>query len=100
MFNEIPDAKAFSVSRVALGFLRGLLISLGCFLGCDIVGFNRKTVMVIPLLNAAALAVVGTVALRSHDKSGWARGAVIAFALVFLETQFAVLACLEGSGGS
>jgi hypothetical protein len=80
MFHEIPDAKAFSVSRVILGFLRGLL---GCLVGAIFLGSTGRQSWIIPLLNAAALAVVGTVALRSHDKSGLAIGVVIAFALVF-----------------
>jgi hypothetical protein len=83
MFNEIPDAKAFSVSRVIFGSLRGLLISLGCFVGAIFVGSTGRQSRIMPLLNAAALAVVGIVGLRSNDKSGLARGAVIAFALVF-----------------
>jgi hypothetical protein len=84
MFNEIPDAKAFSVlSRVIPGFLRGLLISLGCFVAAILLGSSGRQSWIIPLLNAPALAVVGIVALRSRDESGLATGAGIAFALVF-----------------
>jgi hypothetical protein len=48
----------------------------------------------MPLLNAAALPVVGIVGLRSNDKSGLARGAVIAFALVFFINAICSGSCL------
>ena len=84
MFNEDPEVKSFSVLKVMLGFALGLLLSLGFFFAALFVGpaAGRKMWMV-PVLNGIALATACIVSLRSSDESGLARGALLAFSVVF-----------------
>jgi hypothetical protein len=81
-----PEKIPRSTLEVVLGFLLGVLVSLGClflsiFLGMTI---SPSHGWLFPLLNAVGLAVAAIVALRQMRESSYALGIVIALSLAFL----------------
>lgn len=85
MFDADPDNPRSNL-QVFLGFLLGVVASLGClfltiFLAATL---GSKPGWILPALNAAALILVGVVALRRVKESSYALGAVIALALALL----------------
>ena len=85
MFDADPE-KPRSNLQVFLGFLLGIVASLGClflsiFLGATL---GSKPVWIFPALNAVALILVGFVALRHVKESSYAVGVVIALGLALL----------------
>jgi hypothetical protein len=88
-----PEKTPRSTLEVVLGFLLGVLISLGClflsiFLGLTI---SPGHSWLFPLLNAVGLVVAGIIALRQMRVSSYALGIVIALSLAFLlNTAYAV----------
>jgi len=85
MLETQPEKTPRSTKEVVLGFLLGVVISLGClfaaiFLGMTMSGYK----WLFPVLNALGLLVAGIVALRYMKESSYAFGIVIALALAFL----------------
>ena len=85
MFDADPE-KPRSNLQVFLGFLLGIVASLGCvFLTIFLAGIpGYKPGWIFPAFNAVALILVGVVALRHVKESSYARGAVIALGLALL----------------
>jgi hypothetical protein len=86
MLETEPDKPPRSTLQVFLGFLLGVVASLGClflaiFLGSTL-GSSRD--WVFPVFNAIALIAVGIVALRQARESSFALGVVIALSLALL----------------
>ena len=86
MIEAEPEKPARSNLQVFLGFLLGVLISLGClfltiFLAITL-GSNRT--WLYPVADAIALIAAGVVALRLARQSSYAVGAVIALSLALL----------------
>ncbi|MGA2746013.1 MAG: hypothetical protein ABSE44_15050 [Candidatus Sulfotelmatobacter sp.] len=86
MFDLQPEKTPRSTLEVVLGCLLGVLISLGCLFFSIFLGMNlgQGHRWLFPVLNAAALAVAGIVALRQMRDSSYALGVVIALSLAFL----------------
>ena len=85
MFHADPE-KPRSNLQVFLGFLLGVVASLGClfltiFLAATLEG---KSAWVFPAFNAVGLILLGVVALRQVKESSYAVGVVIALALALL----------------
>jgi hypothetical protein len=82
----MQDESVHSTQKVVLGFLLGLILSVGCFVITVFVGMSlgSRHNWVFPLLNAIALILVGLYTVRKYHESGVARGTVIALSLVFL----------------
>ena len=85
MLGRDPDNPRSNL-QVALGFLLGVVASLGClflmiFLAATL---GSRPGWVLPAFNAAALISVGVVALRRAKESSFALGTVIALALALL----------------
>lgn len=85
MLDEAPQ-KPRSNLQIFLGFLLGVVASLGCvFLTVFLAGtLGYKPAWIFPAFNAVALILVGAVALRHVKESSYALGAVIALALALL----------------
>ena len=86
MFETPPANTPRTTIQVILGFLFGVLISLGClfltiFLGMTI---SPSRTWLFPMLNAVGLALAGVVAFRQMRESSYALGIVIALSLAFL----------------
>jgi|HubBroStandDraft_4_1064222.scaffolds.fasta_scaffold52343_3 hypothetical protein len=81
-----PEKTPRSTVEVILGCLLGVLISLGCLFFAIFLGTNlgQGHSWMFPLLNAAALAVAGIIALRQMRESSYALGIVIALSLAFV----------------
>jgi Na+/melibiose symporter-like transporter len=85
MFDSGPDNPRSNL-QVLLGFLLGVVASLGClfltiFLAATL---GSRPVWILPAFNAAALIAAGVVALRHVKESSYALGTVIALALALL----------------
>jgi hypothetical protein len=85
MFDADPE-KPRSTLQVFLGFLLGVVASLGClFLTIFLAGTVRSNPgWIYPAFNAIALICVGLIAIRHVKESSYAVGAVIALALALL----------------
>ena len=86
MFEKEPDKPARSNLQLFLGFLLGVVASLGClflalFFGKALESGGR---WIYPAINAIALIVVGIFALKRVRESSLALGAVIALSLALL----------------
>jgi len=81
-----PEKTPRSTLEVVLGFLLGVLISLGCLFFSISLGMtiSPSHSWLFPLLNAVGLAVAGIIALRQMRESSYALGIVIALSLSFL----------------
>lgn len=91
MFHVDPEKPRFNL-QVLQGFLLGVVASLAClFLTIFLAGnFGSRRQWIYPAFNAAALILVGAVALRHVRESSYALGVVIAIALaLFLDAAFA-----------
>jgi hypothetical protein len=92
MLDADPDNPRSNL-QVFLGFLLGVVASLGClfltiFLAATL---GSRPGWILPALNAAALIPVGVVALRRVKESSYALGAVIALALaLLLDTAYGI----------
>jgi hypothetical protein len=86
MLETQPEKIHRSTLEVILGFLLGVVLSLGClfftiFLGLTI---NPRHDWLFPLFNAVELFAAGIVAFRQMRDSSYALGVVIALSLAFL----------------
>jgi hypothetical protein len=86
MFETQPGKTPRSTLEAVLGFLLGVLLSLGwlfftIFLAMTI---NPRHGWLYPVLNAVGLLVAGIGALRKMRESSYALGVVIALALAFI----------------
>ena len=86
MFETEPKKPARSNLQVFLGFLLGIVASLGCLFLAIFFGaaFQQGGRWIYPVITAVALIVVGIFALKRVRESDLARGAVIALALALL----------------
>jgi hypothetical protein len=86
MFETEPEKPAGSKLQVFLGFLLGIVASLGTLFLAIFFGtvFEHRGRWVYPAINAIALIVVGIFALKRVRESKLALGAVIALALALL----------------
>ena len=85
MFETPPEKPARSGIQVLLGFLLGIVASLGCLFLAIFLGFmTRGHEWVFPLFNAIALILVGIIALKNARESSYALGAVIALSIALL----------------
>lgn len=86
MFETEPETPSRSNLQVFLGFLLGVVASLGCFFLAIFLGFtvgpNRTGLY--PIFVAVGLIAVWILALRNMRKSSYALGAVIALSLALL----------------
>lgn len=84
--SEAAPEKPRSNLQVFLGFLLGVVASLGClFLTIFLAGSLRsRSTWIFPAFNAVALVLVGVAALRRVKESSYAVGAVIALALALI----------------
>jgi hypothetical protein len=85
MFETDPENPRSNL-QVFLGFLLGIVASLGClFLTIMLAGnMGSGSKWIYPAFNAVALICIGAVALRYIRQSSYAIGAVIALALALL----------------
>ena len=85
MFEIQPKDNPRSTGEVILGFLLGILASLGCLFFCIVLGMNLGgPSWLFPVINGLALVAVGIVALRNVPESSYYMGVLIAVSLVFL----------------
>ena len=86
MFETEPKKPARFNLQVFLGFLLGIVASLGCLFLAIFFGqfFEQRGRWIYPAINAVALIVVGIFALRRVRESDLALGAVIALSLALL----------------
>lgn len=86
MFETEPEKPARSHLQIVLGFLLGIVASLGCLFLAIFFGqaFEQSGRWIYPAINAIALIVVGIFALKRVRESKLAVGAVIALSLALL----------------
>jgi hypothetical protein len=85
MFEIQPKDNPRSSGEVILGFLLGILATLGCLFFCVVLGMILGgPSWLFPVINGLALVAVGIVALRNVPESSYYMGALIAVSLVFL----------------
>jgi hypothetical protein len=85
MFETQPEGNPRSTVQVILGFLLGILASLGCLFFCIVLGMSLGgPSWLFPVINGLALVAVGIVALRNVPESSYYVGVLIAVSLVFL----------------
>ncbi len=90
--SEMPENSPRSTLRVALGFLLGILVCVGCLFFSILLGavLGVRHTWMFPVLNAIALFAAGVVALRSVNKSSYPEGVLIAISVVFIINVFFV----------
>ena len=86
MFDTQPGKPERSNIQVFLGFLLGIVASLGClflaiFLGSTVSPGHGWT---YPLFDAVAMILIGAIAVKNLRESSYALGAVIALSLALL----------------
>jgi hypothetical protein len=85
MLETEPGKPPRSNLHVFLGFLLGIVASLGClFLAIFLGALTRAGNWIYPTLEAAALIIIGIVVARKVPESSLALGAVIALSLALL----------------
>jgi len=85
MLENRPEPHPRSAREIFLGFLLGILISVGCLLIAIFLGTSlARGAWLFPLINGLALVATGIIALTKIRDSSYALGIVIAIALVFL----------------
>jgi len=85
MFDTEPEKPARSNLHVFLGFLLGIVASLGClFLAIFMGALWQGQTWIFPVLDAIALIGVGTFAVRRARQSSLAAGAVISLSIALL----------------
>ena len=86
MFETEPKKHARSNLQVFLGFLLGIVASLGCLFVAIFFGkaLEERGRWVYPAINAVALIVVGMFALKRVRESRLAVGAVLALSLALV----------------
>jgi hypothetical protein len=82
----MSDSPVITGVSIFVGFLVGLMISGGCLLFSIWLGQVTRAVSewIYPVTNGALIVVAGFLALRYYQRSGIARGVVVAVGLVFL----------------
>ena len=83
---ETQESDRRSTIQVALGFLLGILVCVGCVFFSILVGavLGLRYAWLFPLFNAIALVASGTVALRMVHRSSYPEGVLIAVSVAFL----------------
>ena len=96
MFEE-PENNRRSIPQVAMGFLLGILVCLGCLFFSILLGsvLGLRQVWMFPLLNGIALVAAGTVALRRVSQSSYPEGVLIAVSVAFLLNVLFIVATLS-----
>ena len=80
-----PEKPVRSNLQVFLGFLLGIVASLGCLFLAIVLGtLMQGRMWIYPAIKAIALIVVGMFAVRRFRESSLAAGAVIALSLALL----------------
>jgi hypothetical protein len=83
---ETRESNSRSSLQVALGFLLGVLVCVGCLFFSILLGgaLGASRPWMFPVLNAIALFASGVVALRSINKSSYTEGVLIAVSVAFI----------------
>ena len=86
MFDPLPEYERRSTIQVVLGFLLGVVFSLGCLFLSIFLAYtlNLRGAWPYFALNTLAIIGAGIVALRHFRRSSDAAGAVIALSLALL----------------
>jgi hypothetical protein len=93
--SETPENNPRSILQVALGFLLGILVCVGClFFSILLAAVLRVRLWMFPVLNAIALVASGLVALRNASKSSYPEGVLIAVSVAFI-LNFVLLAMTQ-----
>jgi hypothetical protein len=97
--SESIEIKRRSTLEVALGFLLGILVCLGCSFASILLGalLRLRDPWMFTLLNAIALVAVGVVMMRRVHGSSYPEGVLIAVSLAFLLNVVVFAATLLGS---
>jgi len=97
MFDTNPEKPKRSNLQVFLGFLLGVVASLGCLFLTIFFGatFNSRHGWIYPVFNAVALIAVGMLAFRQRKESNYAVGALIAVSLSLLLDAACAVAFLK-----
>jgi hypothetical protein len=94
--SETPESSPRSIHQVALGFLLGILVCVGCLFFSILLGaaLRVRHTWIFPVLNAIALIASGLVALRNANKSSYPEGVLIAVSVAFI-LNFVLLAMTQ-----
>ena len=85
MFETEPEKPSRSNLQVFLGFLLGIVASLGClFLAIFLGAMMQGRLWIFPVIDTIGLILVGTFALRRARESSLAAGAMISLALALI----------------
>ena len=85
MFETQPEKPSRSNLQVFLGFLLGIVASLGClFLAIFLGVLMQGGMWIFPVIDAVGLIFAGTLALRRARESSLAAGAVISLSIALL----------------
>jgi hypothetical protein len=84
--SETPENNPRSILQVALGFLFGILVCVGCWFFSTLLGaaLGVRHLWMFPVLNAIALVASGLVALRNVNQSSYPDGVLTAVSVAFI----------------
>jgi hypothetical protein len=93
-----PKGGERSIPQVALGFLLGMLVCVGCWLFSILLGaaLGLRHAWMFPLLNVIALVASGAAALRKGNQSSYPEGVLIAVSVGFVLNVLLFAAVLSG----
>jgi len=96
--SDVPKTSERSTLQVAMGFLLGILVCVSCWFLSFLLGaaLGLRHAWMFPVLNAAALAASGVVALRNVSKSSYPEGVLIAVSVAFILNVLVFAISLSG----
>ena len=97
---ETREGNSRSILRVALGFLLGVLVCVGCLFFSILLGaaLGVRRLWMFPALNAIALVACGVFALRNLNKSSYPEGVLITISVAFILNVVFLILGLSPSG--
>ena len=85
MLESQPERPSRSNLQVLLGFLLGIVASLGCLFAAIFLGaMVQGRMWIFPVINAAGLILLGSLVLKRARESSLAAGALISLSLALL----------------